>query len=248
MNPQGTAAVAVIGGSLEGPAENKILVIEDSAVNRQLVREVLEGAGLTVCEAENAEKGLRLAAQERPQLILIDLYLPGLDGLEAAEMIRSLEGMEQVPIVVMSAATSSEERERVMRADCDYYLRKPIDADELPLLISRLVQGGRGIGEEEGQVLRTRTPAKPILSLEERHKAVEKVRAALNHDLRTPLTVIISYAHTVAQGKVGPLSDKQREMLETVVEQGFEMDAMINELVNIMQQVQGAEKKETPED
>lgn len=226
---------------MEEAQENKILVIEDSAVHRQLVREILEGAGLDVCEAENAEKGLRLAAQERPRLILIDLYLPGLDGLEAAEMIRSLEGMEQVPIVVMSAAATNEERERVMRADCDYYLRKPIDADELPLLVSRLVQGGRGTVEAEGKILRSRTPAKAIYNLEERLRAIEKVRAALNHDLRTPLTVIISYAHTLAQGKVGALTDKQREMLELVVEQGFEMDAMINELVAIMQQVQGAE-------
>ncbi len=77
-------------------------------------------------------------------------------------------------------------------------------------------------------------------------EALEKVRAALNHDLRTPLTVIISYAHTLAQGKAGPLTDKQRELLETVVEQGFKMDAMLNELVSVMRQALGPDEGPGP--
>jgi DNA-binding response OmpR family regulator len=134
---------------LEGDRDKKVLVIEDSAISRQLIRETLEREGFCVLEAGSTEKGLRLAAQERPRLFLIDLYLPGLDGLEAVGMIRSLEGMDQVPIVMMSAAVSNEERERVMRADCDHYLRKPIDMVELPLLLSRLIKGGRGQAPEE---------------------------------------------------------------------------------------------------
>jgi DNA-binding response OmpR family regulator len=230
---------------LQEGRDKKVLVIEDSAISRQLIRETLEREGFCVLEAGSAEKGLRLAAQERPRLFLIDLYLPGLDGLEAVGMIRSLEGMDQVPIVMMSAAVSNEERERVMRADCDHYLRKPIDMVELPLLLSRLIEGGRGRAPEEeagdGHI-ELKLPGESLEDPEERMLAIEKVRAALNHDLRTPLTVIISYAHTVAQGKVGPLSDKQREMLELVVEQGFQMDAMIVQLVSMMQRIKDAEE------
>jgi DNA-binding response OmpR family regulator len=229
---------------LEEGRDKKVLMIEDSAISRQLIRETLEREGFCVLEAESAEKGLRLAAQERPRLFLIDLYLPGLDGLEAVGMIRSLEGMDQVPIVMMSAAVSNEERERVMRADCDHYLRKPLDMVELPLLLSRLIEGGRGRAlEEEGDGhIELKLPGASLEDPGERLQAIEKVRAALNHDLRTPLTVIISYAHTVAQGKVGPLTDKQREMLELVVEQGFQMDAMIVQLVSIMQRIKDAEE------
>ncbi len=233
---------------MEEGRNQKVLVIEDSAISRQLIRDTLEREGFLVLEAENAEKGLRLAAQERPRLFLIDLYLPGLDGLEAVEMIRSLEGMDQVPIVMMSAAASNEERERVMRADCDHYLRKPLDMVELPLLLSRLIEGGRGRALEEGDGhIELKLSGESLEDPGERLQAIEKVRAALNHDLRTPLTVMISYAHTVAQGKVGPLTDKQREMLELVVEQGFQMDAMIVQLVSIMQRVRDAEEQPPPE-
>jgi two-component system cell cycle response regulator DivK len=223
--------------------EKKILVIEDSSTHRKLIQEVLGSEGFIVHEAETAEKGLRIAAQEHPHLIFIDLYLPGLDGLEAANMIRSLEGMEEVPIVVMSASTSEKERERVLKADCDYYLRKPIDMEDLPHLASQLMEKGREC-VDKGSIEKARTEerANPYLEREERLKAIEKVRAALNHDLRTPLTVMISYAHTVARGKVGEISEKQREMLETVVEQGFQMDTMINELVKIVQDIKEAEE------
>ena len=64
-------------------------------------------------------------------------------------------------------------------------------------------------------------------------ESLEKIRGALSHDLRTPLTVMISYANTVGREKVGDLNEKQREMLDLVVDQGFQMDALISELVRI---------------
>lgn len=234
---------------MEEGRDKKILVIEDSAVNRQLIHDTLEREGFVVLEAESAEKGLQLAAQERPRLFLIDLYLPGLNGLEAVGMIRSLEGLGQAPIVMMSATASDEEWERVMQTDCDFFLRKPLDMEELPRLLDRLIEdvGGRPRGEDRGERMELKVPGEPLKDPEARLQAIEKVRAALNHDLRTPLTVMISYAHTVAQGKVGSLNDKQREMLELVVEQGFQMDAMILQLVSIMQRVKDAEEQLPPE-
>lgn len=230
---------------MEEGKDKKVLVIEDSAVNRQLIHDTLEREGFVVLEAESAEKGLRLAAQERPRLFLIDLYLPGLNGLEAVSMIRSLEGLGQTPIVLMSATASDEEWERVMQTDCDFFLRKPLDMVELPRLLDRLIEdvGGRSRGEDRGEHMELKVPGESLKDPAARLQAIEKVRAALNHDLRTPLTVIISYAHTVAQGKVGSLNDKQREMLELVVEQGFQMDAMIVQLVSIMQRIKDSEEQ-----
>lgn len=229
---------------MEREGRTKILVIEDSAVNRRLVRDTLVEAGFEVLEAESAEKGIHLAASERPRLCLVDLYLPGLNGLEAAAMIRSLEGLETSPIVLMSATASDEEWDQVMQADCDYFMRKPLDMVKLPGLLDSLIEEKRGRRREAGEGIghiELKVPIEPIEDDASRLRAVEKVRAALNHDLRTPLTVMISYAHTVAQGKAGPITDKQREMLELVVEQGFQMDAMIVQLVAIMQMVKEAE-------
>ncbi len=237
--------------------ETKILVIEDSPMHRRLIKETLHDEGFSIYECDTAEKGLEIAAEEHPQLVFIDLYLPGVDGLEAVGMLRSLEGMDQVPIVVMSASRSGRERERVMQTDCDYYLHKPINVDELPLLVKQLLKSGRELAGQLGakasgvrdakevEEIEGKAENRPDLALKrERLQALEKVRRTLNHDLRTPLTIMISYAHTVSRGKVGEVNDKQREMLETVVEQGFELDAMLTELVAILASLEEAEEEQ----
>ncbi len=223
--------------------ETKILVIEDSPMHRRLIKETLHEEGFSIYECDSAEKGLKIAAKERPQLVFIDLYLPGVDGLEAVGMLRTLEGMDQVPIVVMSASRSGKERERVMQTDCDYYLHKPIDVDELPLLVKQLLKTGREIADHVGAEERTQEEESAPIESGKRLEALEKVRSTLNHDLRTPLTIMISYAHTVMRGKVGEVNDKQKEMLETVVEQGFQLDAMLTELVDILAGLEKAEEE-----
>lgn len=67
-------------------------------------------------------------------------------------------------------------------------------------------------------------------------EGLERVRAALNHDLRTPLTIIVSYAQTLAQGKVGELNERQKEMLEVIIKECFRMDALIRELVDLLRE------------
>lgn len=108
----------------------RILVVEDNAKNMKLVRDVLEYAGYEVIEATSGEDGVRLAETERPQLILMDLQLPGIDGTEALRQIRvGREGQDgqDTPVVAVTAFAMDEDRARAFASGFDGYVEKPIN-------------------------------------------------------------------------------------------------------------------------
>lgn len=115
------------------------LVVEDFEDSRFMMRRLLEMAGHQVVEASDGEQAVKLALQERPALILMDLSLPKLDGLEATRRIRELRGLGTVPIVAVSAHDSPETRSEALEAGCNEYVTKPIDFDQLSSLLDRFL-------------------------------------------------------------------------------------------------------------
>jgi two-component system cell cycle response regulator DivK len=105
----------------------RILVVEDNAKNMKLVRDVLEYAGYEVIEATSGEDGVRLAESERPQLILMDLQLPGIDGTEALRQIRVGRDGQETPVVAVTAFAMDEDRARAFASGFDGYVEKPIN-------------------------------------------------------------------------------------------------------------------------
>ena len=110
----------------------RILVVEDNDRNRKLVRDVLQHAGFEVVEAHTGEQGVDLARESPPDLVLMDLQLPGIDGTEAFRQIRESPSTATVPIVALTAFAMSADRERVGRAGFDGYLTKPLSVRALP--------------------------------------------------------------------------------------------------------------------
>lgn len=112
----------------------RILYIEDNADNRMLVRRVLmaSSAAFEVVEAENAIKGIAMAQADPPDLILMDLSMPEMDGLTATQHIRMLPTLSHVPIVALTANAMQGDRDRTLNAGCDGYISKPIDIDRFP--------------------------------------------------------------------------------------------------------------------
>jgi len=104
-----------------------------------MMRKLLEMAGHRVLEATDGEQAVKLALEMRPALILMDLSLPKLDGLEATKKIRKHKGFGKVPIVAVSAHDSPESRNEALAAGCNEYVAKPIDFDQLNSLLDRLV-------------------------------------------------------------------------------------------------------------
>jgi CheY-like chemotaxis protein len=113
-------------------SEARILVVEDNDRNRKLVRDVLQHAGFEVVEAHTGELGVDLARESPPDLVLMDLQLPGIDGTEAFRQIRESPSTAAVPIVALTAFAMRADEERVRRAGFDGYLTKPISVRALP--------------------------------------------------------------------------------------------------------------------
>src|SRR5712692_8176668 len=110
----------------------KILVVEDNPLNRELTADILGAAGYTVLQAENAEKGLALARAESPALILMDVRLPGMDGLSATETLKEEAETREIPVVALTAHAMKGDEAKALAAGCRGYITKPIDTRTLP--------------------------------------------------------------------------------------------------------------------
>ena len=109
------------------PVKDRILVIEDNPLNLELVTDLLEAAGFVVCHASTAEEGLRLARELSPALVLMDLSLPGLDGLGATQALRAEPATRHLTIIAFTAHAMKGDEAIALHAGCDGYLAKPID-------------------------------------------------------------------------------------------------------------------------
>jgi two-component system cell cycle response regulator DivK len=103
-----------------------VLVIEDNPTNMKLAITLLEAAGHSVLTATDAEAGLTLARAERPQLILMDIQLPGIDGLEATAQLKQDETTRAIPVIALTALAMKGDEERIRAAGCDGYIAKPM--------------------------------------------------------------------------------------------------------------------------
>jgi CheY-like chemotaxis protein len=124
----------------------RILVVEDNPLNLKLVRDVLQIAGYDVVEARSGEEGLSAAQEAPPDLVLMDLQLPGIDGMETMRRLRDGLLSKDVPVVAVTAFAMAEDRERVALAGFDGHIAKPISVRALP----GLIEGYLGREESDG--------------------------------------------------------------------------------------------------
>jgi two-component system, cell cycle response regulator DivK len=119
----------------------RILVVEDNPLNLKLIRDVLQVAGYDVIEAHTGEEGLHLAREDPPDLVLMDLQLPGIDGTETLRRLRQDSLARKVPVVAVTAFAMAEDRERAALAGFDGYIEKPISVRALPGQIEAFLAG-----------------------------------------------------------------------------------------------------------
>ena len=124
----------------KGDSQPLVLVVEDFEDNRFMMRRLLEMSGYRVVEAVNGEQAVEIAANERPDLILMDLSLPKLDGLAATRRIREQDGAADIPIVAASAHDTTDFHADALAAGCNEYVTKPIDFDQLESLLKKLLE------------------------------------------------------------------------------------------------------------
>lgn len=116
-----------------------ILYVEDNPDNRLLVKRVLLAEGYSLLEATNAQEALDVLATARPDLILMDINMPEVDGYTLTAKIKSMPGFEQVPILAVTANVMRGDKEKTLQAGCDGYIQKPLDVDQLTREIEKFL-------------------------------------------------------------------------------------------------------------
>jgi signal transduction histidine kinase len=204
-----------------------VLHIEDDASNRRLVRKVLTGAGFDVVEAADGISGIREAMSCNPDLILLDIELPDMDGYEVTLKLRGELSDHSIPIVALSG---KGDRDMSIAVGCDGHIFKPFDVGRLPGQVRTFIKGAREAADPDtgrlllaqGHKLASRLQTK-IEELERTNRALlqsEKVRADfyrnLSHELSTPLTPAVGYINMLQTEELGPLTPLQRRAIQSI--------------------------------
>jgi len=124
-------------------AGERILVVEDNPLNLELVRALLEKLGYAVIVAGTAEEGIECARKAQPHLILMDVNLPGTDGLTATATLKAEPSTKHIPVVALTAHAMKGDDARVLAAGCDGYMSKPIDTRSFPALVAGFIRQDR---------------------------------------------------------------------------------------------------------
>ena len=118
----------------------KILIVEDNPLNMRLMRMTLRGKEYTLIEASNGEEALDKAVKEKPDLIIMDMQLPTISGVEATQRLRKIPELSRILVIAVTAYAMKGDQEKFIEAGCDAYLSKPINTRELPGFIENMLK------------------------------------------------------------------------------------------------------------
>lgn len=121
----------------------KILVVDDNPVSRELIREALEGSKIEILEASDGKEALDRIKEEQPDLVLLDIDLPTMDGYEVLRLVRSQSRFDKVIIVALTAYAMLQDREKIVAAGFEHFISKPIDVAQLRIDVRSLLHAGK---------------------------------------------------------------------------------------------------------
>jgi two-component system cell cycle response regulator DivK len=119
---------------------SKILIVDDDAKTRKLLRAVLQNSGYEIIEAENGEQGIKLAKENIPVLILMDIEMPVMDGMSAFKVIRADESTKNIPVIALTSYAMKGDKEKFLAEGFDNYISKPIDVKEFMKIVKKHIK------------------------------------------------------------------------------------------------------------
>ena len=221
----------------------RILHIEDDSANRLLVRKILGPAGFEVIDAADGVEGIRKAISEHPDLVLVDIAIPGLDGYEVTLRLRAEPHLRHVPIV---AITAEGNRETSLAVGCDGFLQKPIDARTFADTIRSYLLGLKDKGDQTSKHLRLQSQ-RIVSHLEEKVDQLSSANARLvemdqarkefyrnvSHELATPMTPIVGYVRLLLDGELGDLNVAQSKAITAINDCAVRLRGLIDNLLDV---------------
>jgi signal transduction histidine kinase len=221
-----------------------ILHIEDDPQSLLLVRKLLQAVGHRVIETSSGLEGARLAAEQRPDLVLLDINIPDLDGYEVALLLRG-----RLPGVPIVAITAEGDRAQSLAVGCDGYLGKPIDVRQFPRQIAAYLAGHRersdrestGILRVQGQRMaeHLETKVHELSEANQRLMEADRLRREfyrnVTHELATPLTPIVGYMNLLMGEELGPLTPAQKKGLAAMHDALGRLRGTIDALLDVTQ-------------
>jgi signal transduction histidine kinase len=236
----------------------RILYIEDDDDSRRLVSKVLSINGYDVVLAADGLEGVTLAKDSRPELVLMDINLPNLDGRVVTTRLRSLPALEDVPIVALTANTSPDNRELALAAGCTGFLTKPIDIDRFPAQVELFLNGYKHTLQPQVLAQSLERHAQDVVQqLEEKVRELEKINERLyhldrlksefitlaSHELRTPLTLVSGYSQLL-EIQLEQLNDDEltQQAVQKPLESMRKLNRGIDRLSRVVDEVIGVSR------
>jgi len=225
----------------------RVLHIEDDPRNRLLVRKLLAAEGHEIIDATDGLEGVRCALTLRPDLVLVDLNIPGLDGYEVTLRLRGEPSLRGVPIV---AITAEGDRDTSFAVGCDGFIQKPIDARSFASLVRRYLSGHRepytSSADATGERLRLQShrivghleqKVAELSSANERLREVERLRTEfyrnISHELATPMTPIVGYLRMLLDEELGPLNKPQAKAMRAMDDCVRRLRSTLDNLIDV---------------
>ncbi len=121
-------------------SDKNVMVVEDNEKNRKLMRVVLKAKGYNIIEAATGEEALNLLKNQKPDIILMDIQLPGIDGLTLIKQIKASVITKDIPIIAVTAYAMKGDEQKILDTGCDAYVSKPINTQELPRIVEKYIK------------------------------------------------------------------------------------------------------------
>ena len=201
----------------------KILVVDDDRLNLRILGGILRGEGYLLAEGDSGERALELYAQFRPNLVLLDVMMPGIDGFETCRQLKRLYGDKCAPVIFITAKNESDDVVEGLGAGGVDYLPKPFKAKEVIARIRSHLQNQLLV--EQQKML--------VEQLSRANADKNKFLGMAAHDLRNPLASIRGLAEFLRDGAVGPLTPDQLDLIQTIHGASQSMLELVNELLDV---------------
>ena len=215
--------------------ETKILIVDDEAKNIKLIKGILASEPYTLEGALNGQEALEKVAAINPDLILLDIMMPGMDGFEVCKRLKEVESTRMIPIVMVTALNEKEHSVRAMKVGADDFLTKPVDHTELMVRVKSLL---RIKSYHDSLLDSNREIAEKNQRLEELEKIKEELTHMIVHDLRTPLMVISANLELLQMNGEG-FSEKQLHKIAASYRSCSEINQLIQSLLDTHKMEEG---------